>query len=503
MFLGSVGIKLFQNRERDMVTGMMNLGADQAGKGDNTITAISSNNKRSNNNDEEKEERKENEQLVDSLWSKLPEDLLLGILARLPLESLARLELVCKNWRSLFTNNPSFLHLRSDTTASTHNSWFIFQRKQQHQSLPSSSALTVDCYNTHTNKWHELKFDHLPQIQQVCAVAGSLLLCVGKIRVCRLPPPTAIAARHQDPGRIEPPSYKFLDMVVCNPLKPNSWDRIPERIGSFVPHMGIVADPHTGNYKVVLASLEKTEIYDSRQKNWKLFDNILSPLHDVCSSPVEYRGRLLFLGVGAHGQGKVFVYKLENNTCSSFDTPFSRDPFPRFGYLENCGGRLLMVRVTVSSTELLRSRELQQGRNVRFERNFQLRVCEYLHRTEDLSDGVWRKLTSIPMLELESCMSVNSKEGAQFLSNASRKSSSLSSSSSASASQNDLLCFTMGMKDGKLDCTNCVEGRAVFLYSLSQNLWCFVGERSDWGLEGVICVRSLQFQPSLQASFGP
>lgn len=496
MFLGSVGMKLFQRREHDMVAGTMEIGG---GAGDRREGGS-------------RKAENEKEELDGSLWSKLPEDLLLSVLARLPLESLARLEQVCRDWKALWQNRV-FLHLRS--AAASSNSWFIFQRKHQ----PFTSFMTVDCYDTHNNKWHELRFDHLPQIQQVCATAGSLLLCVGKIRVCRLPPSPSIAERNNInnnvmPGRVEPPSYKFLDMIVLNPLKPKAWERIPERIGSFIPHVGIVADAHSGTYKVILASLEKTEIYDSRHKSWKMFDNILSPVHDVCSSPVEYRGRLLFLGVGADGQGKVFVYNLEDNTSSSFDNLFSRDPFPRFGYLENCGGRLLMVRVTVSPTELVRSRELQQQQRgaIRFERNFQLRVCEYVHTADDLSDGVWRELTSIPMLELESSMSVNSREGANFLANAAASASSSSSSvsvfsssssaaPSSSSARNDLLCFTMGMKDGKLDCTSCVDGRAVFLYSLSQNLWCFVGERPEWALEGVICMRSLQFQPSLRASF--
>lgn len=488
MVLDTVPIKPFQRREEGMVSATMKT---ETNRGESSSYSDSSNSS------------KAEEELDSSLWSKLPEDLLLCILARLSLESLARLEQVCRNWKALWRTR-AFLLLRSGATASSSNSWFIFQRKQH---PPFTAPMTVDCYNTHTNKWHELRFNHLPQIQQVCATAGSLLLCVGRIRVCRLPTTSAATTVEGNnnanimPGRIEPPSYKFLDMIVCNPLKPSAWERIPERIGSSVPHLGMVADAHTGNYKVILASLEKTEIYDSRSKTWKLFDNVLSPLYDVCSSPVEYRGRLLFLGVGANGQGKVFVYDVDGNSCSSFDNLFSLDPLPRYGYLENCGGRLLMVRMTVSTTKLLRSRELQRTRTIRFERNCKLRVLEYLHAEDNLSDGIWRELTSIPMLELENSISVNSKEGADFIARASATSSKQSLSS---LPRTDLLCFTMGVKDGKLDCTNnCVDGRAVFLYSLSQNLWCFVAESPEWARESTNFMRSPQFQPSLHASFVP
>ncbi|KAL3678387.1 hypothetical protein R1sor_021343 [Riccia sorocarpa] len=237
------------------------------------------------------------------LWGQLPHEILLAVLAWLPLPTLARLRVVSKSWSTMWSC-PVFMQLRA-------------------RIAPPES------------------YDY-----QVLATARGLLLC-------RKRPPRIYSLTSFWPEK----DNKSLHMTVCNPLRENCEVALPERIGTWRPSVVGMIGGEGNTYKVILASsMYGTEIYDSCSRRWKLIprsdvrNGLLSPgfnpsviCHNGC---MLYVGRSLRRGDAA----AVFLFDGDTEQWSSFDLPVSGVKLQSL-QLQDCGGRLFLAGHMTTMTE--------------------------------------------------------------------------------------------------------------------------------------------------------
>ncbi|KAL3697572.1 hypothetical protein R1sor_011648 [Riccia sorocarpa] len=180
----------------------------------------------------------------ESLWGTLPEDLQDRILAWLPFAAFARACTVCRRWNSVMYSQ-SFLEMYRQIP--THLPCFLmFEAKDR-------SMCAV--FNPTSELWHRIPFTFFHyETKFPCAAAGGLLCFCG------------VSA--------------YPTLSVCNPLT-RCWRELPPMLHKRFPNLvGMVVDPVTRGYKIVVAGdyyedNVRTEVYDSITNSWRLTGNHL------------------------------------------------------------------------------------------------------------------------------------------------------------------------------------------------------------------------------------
>eukprot|EP01018_Ginkgo_biloba_P026208 Gb_31354 [translate_table: standard] len=186
------------------------------------------------------------------VWSGLPDDVLIQVLARLPKKSLFRFKSVCKKWRSIPTD-PHFTNLHSRFSSS--KSGFFFQV------VPGPPSKNSFLFIDQTFEHSELSLDFLPDQVLVRASCHGLLCCDSIM----------------DRGVY----------YICNPMT-REWKLLPNRRKNpakrYDPDeatlVGLAFYPSTQRCKVVFAGyytrfgqrsrdILVTQIYDSQTDTWK------------------------------------------------------------------------------------------------------------------------------------------------------------------------------------------------------------------------------------------
>ncbi|KAJ7527282.1 hypothetical protein O6H91_16G046500 [Diphasiastrum complanatum] len=173
------------------------------------------------------------------IWSNLPQDILVRVLVFLPLKSLLRLRCVCKRWNYL-VDLPRFVTIRAEIAYQ--DPWLLMFKRQDYR--------VCRAFDESSRKWHRLALSFLPcKVTDAIATAAGLL-CFGT----------------EDPAIL----------IVCNPLTKN-WKVLPPmRCEGSRGVIGLMVDRKMNTYSIIAArhfSHEydmKTEVYDSRQNNWKV-----------------------------------------------------------------------------------------------------------------------------------------------------------------------------------------------------------------------------------------
>lgn len=438
-----------------------------------------------------------------SLWSFLPDEVVVSILAWLPLHSLAQLRTVCKKWNALWSN-PDFLKLRS-RALNEEETWYCFNSYDnevwRHDGeKPERLTKHSLCYLPKTNKKLSLEMSLKNlwplAVDRVIATAGGLMLCVADLR------------------------YKladnlWTDLIVCNPLKKDCWKKLPERRslchvlgarGLFKDQaVGMLVDTRTNTYKVIISSIYKpfnniyhvvgrrpvrgcTEVYDSRTNRWKVLQGCLycnevaDKWYDKCET-TNYRADLI-----AYSREGLYSFCNEKEDWASFPLPPSKiGSTIRIVRLEECGGRLLLV----GTSEVLHN-SVEPG---------------YVHVWEFESpnglfvrEGSWRELSCVRYADLIARWPtrVGSEEGAKFLGGVQPNSTDLIScifnNSYTAKSEISLYDFDLPIYStthpynlrsaGEPPMLPKGEYASLLLYCPSQNTWCLAAQDYTRGGSG-------------------
>ncbi|KAL2628656.1 hypothetical protein R1flu_013342 [Riccia fluitans] len=216
------------------------------------------------------------------LWERLPPELIMRVIRKLPLKNLLLCRSVCSGWKAMIENDQ-----------------IVFE------GLPGKS-LILDCHPTPNNflildsrRW---------EIQDPCLVfmnsRGSVLQSFDDIFLVRGNiPRNASVLMAAEGGLLCFTCFKLcLTLVVSNPIT-HRWRELclpsplfptnlvhpdgyalsvltPEIIFSYIL-VGLSVDQETGNYKLVVAGFGKdgpkeTHVYDSAEKRWKSADPVPS-----------------------------------------------------------------------------------------------------------------------------------------------------------------------------------------------------------------------------------
>ncbi|KAL2608160.1 hypothetical protein R1flu_026733 [Riccia fluitans] len=378
------------------------------------------------------EDGREEDAMDPSLWGQLPHEILLAILAWLPLRTLARMRVVSKSWSAMWYC-PVFMQFRSRITPPER---FFLLFKTHGVQWFASRTPQVWLYDPSLNKLHSKLFKHFPSSYsyQVLATARGLLLC-GKR------PPRIYSFTSFWPEK----DNESLNMIVCNPLRENCAVALPERIGTWRPCVVGMIGGEGNTYKVILASfMYGTEIYDLCSRRWKLI-----PKSGVRNGPlppgfnpsvISRKGCMLYIGRSLSGDAAaVFLFNGETEQWSSFDLPVSGVGL-QYLQLQDCGGRLFLIGHMKALTEC---------------RNFLCfgDVFVWERVGEDVVKGAWEARFS-PHPQNESHFPVlSSPEGMAFL---------------ARSKTEDIFCYTKATF-GAAEHDNSIEH--LSLYNVSSNSW--------------------------------
>ena len=142
--------------------------------------------------------------MAEDIWKRATPDLLIQVLARLPMKSIMRFRAVCKSWKEMI-DSLEFKDLVSMLQVSlSYTSTFLIVQERNPLTCPDPSQLpfmenmwisTEGSYN-----FHRLSMDFLPISVYVVASCTSLLCC---------------AAKH-------------FNIYICNPVA-KTWIKLPER----------------------------------------------------------------------------------------------------------------------------------------------------------------------------------------------------------------------------------------------------------------------------------
>lgn len=443
-----------------------------------------------------------------SLWSLLPEELAISVLAWLPLHSLAQLRTVCKKWNALWSN-PDFLKLRSRVLVEE-ETWYCFNSYDNERRLHVGERAEQQtkhslCYLPKTSKKLSLEMSLKNlwplAVERVVATAGGLMLCVADLRY-----------QLADDNLL-------TDLIICNPLKKDCWKKLPERgslchvlgaIGSFKDKaVGMLVDPKTNDYKVIISSIYKpfvyhvvgrspvrgsTEVYDSRTNRWKVLrgclycDDVADKWSDKCETTqtTHYRGYLI-----AYSREGLYLFWDEKEVWVSFPLPVpASGTAVRIVRVEESKGRLLLVgtsEVPHNSVKLsfvhVWEFECPNGILVR--------------------EGSWKELSCVRYADLIARWPtrVGSEEGAKFLARVRPNSTDLIScifnNSKTAKSEISLYDFDLPIfstthpynlrSAGEPPVLPKGDYASLLLYSPSQNTWCLAAQdytRSGSGKSG-------------------
>ncbi|KAG0553586.1 hypothetical protein KC19_12G023000 [Ceratodon purpureus] len=205
------------------------------------------------------------------IWVSLPDDILDRVIARLPLQSLIRMQSVCKKWK-IKLRTASFIRQCEVESESVPAEWFLTFNSQH-----KAGSLCL-AYDTHLSKWHSLPLGFLPfeitPKSPLAAADGLICLGMGWSNVGNRGPsmPTKL--------------------IVCNPVS-RFWRDVPlppqlDPAVSLISVAGLVVDRVAGTYKLIVVGEVRREdrdckhlvafIFDSVCQTWNSYDVELDPL---------------------------------------------------------------------------------------------------------------------------------------------------------------------------------------------------------------------------------
>lgn len=214
------------------------------------------------------------EELIENIWSKLPDEVMDLVLAWLPLSAFFRMRCVCRKWNHIISS-PNFLDTYSRVPFRT--AFFLHL-------IRVNGVLMAACHDPVVNRWQRLPLDSIPVNAHIHGGAGGLFCCQRVVNA-------------------------FLVLSVCNPLT-KQWRDLPP-----MPNLNtatcfvkmIVSNPN--NYKIVRvgqlqplppvrnngARIELcTEVYDSLTDAWTPVEHTPTDLRfiqgcSLCDGAVQCR----------------------------------------------------------------------------------------------------------------------------------------------------------------------------------------------------------------------
>lgn len=404
------------------------------------------------------------------LWSHLPEQVMERILAFLPLPSFFRFRSVCKRWNSLMYSS-RFLEICSQIGGTTTTRPWFLMLKEPAITLTSEGWL----YNPCARKWSKLPLTFLPPGARVVATADGILCCsiYSETRV--------MASRS---------SCKKL--LVCNPLTKTCIELPSTLKERFVPTVGIVVNPETNSYKVMVAGDDMispfavknltTEVYDSRTNRWRMAATALPRLCNLESGKTVFvQGTFYCMN---YNPFSVLAYDIEQEEWTNIQAPMKR--FIRTPNLVVCRGRLVLVAAVEKN-------RLNVPKSIRM---WGLQKQQQQHQSSAKNCTSWVELERMPQALYE-----------DFLI---RVSSSASSSSSrsceeTSSSQEGVLLFSC-VGNGDLILITMQNSPEMLILDLFEKVWRWlprcpyiIGELLDDIIGHGMVVQGFPFNPRLDA----
>lgn len=172
------------------------------------------------------------------IWAGLPDHLMDGILARLPVQSLLCFRCVCKRWKELM-DSTNFLDFHSRVHSST--PWLLMFKRQD--------RMFCRAYDSFLNKWRILSLTFLRSPISEVAVACRGLLCF-RVGVSGT-------------------------LVVCNPLTKTCKELPATAYYHRRSPVAMVVEQDSNSFKILVAGSEsdslntKTILYDSQTNSWR------------------------------------------------------------------------------------------------------------------------------------------------------------------------------------------------------------------------------------------
>lgn len=213
--------------------------------------------------------------LIENIWSRLPEEVMDLVLAWLPLSAFFRMRCVCKKWNHIISS-PNFLNTYSRVPFRT--AFFLHLIKL-------NGVLTAACHDPTNNRWQRLPLDSIPVNAYIHGGAGGLFCCQRVVN-------------------------SFLVLSVCNPLT-KKWRDLPPmpNLNASTCFVKMIANPRNNTYKIVRvgqlqplptvrnngARIELcTEVYESATDSWGTVEHTPTDLRfiqgsSICDGAVQCR----------------------------------------------------------------------------------------------------------------------------------------------------------------------------------------------------------------------
>ncbi|KAG0622996.1 hypothetical protein M758_3G140500 [Ceratodon purpureus] len=212
------------------------------------------------------------------IWASLPEDVLDRVIARLPLQSLVRMQSVCKKWK-IKVRSASFIRFCESENECPRTEWFLTFGQQK-------LGTVCFAYDVHLSKWHSIPLGYLPydlnNRSPLAAADGLICLGAGWNANSRGAMPTKL--------------------VICNPVS-RFWRDVPlppqlDPALSILSVAGLAVDRVLGTYKLIVVGEVRREgpssdgrevkllvayIFDSVSQVWKSYEVELDPLDSFTS----------------------------------------------------------------------------------------------------------------------------------------------------------------------------------------------------------------------------
>lgn len=275
---------------------------------------------------------------------KLPEEIVMRVLARLPVAQLFRARAVCKQW-NILTLTPEFLEVSREMLVPQYSYFPVIASRAQYHT-PSvgrhiesrsegnrnrSTFVNVFFgYNHSLKKWQRLPpLDFLPQEARVPVASSKGLVCF----------------------------RGDASLFLCNPVV-RTWKELPLITYKWPPSVSahIVVDRSTDSYKVIIAGkirhnfvtdmVRSVAVYESKTNAWRVVGaqhplNVFSygPTAAVCGNSLYCEA------ICSRGELGVMMYDIENEVWDNDLHEISRDDRGDYQLTQvvECGGSIYMV----------------------------------------------------------------------------------------------------------------------------------------------------------------
>lgn len=212
------------------------------------------------------------------IWKALPEDVFERVVARLPLQSVIRMQTVCKKWK-IKVRSPTFIRLCEVDSEAPRTEWFLTFAQQK-------AGTVCFAYDVQVSKWLSIPLGFLPfdlnNRSPLAAADGLICLGAGWNANSRGAMPTKL--------------------VICNPVS-RFWRDVPlppqlDPALSILSVAGLAVDRLSGAYKLIVVGEVRREaenadsrevkflvayIFDSVSQVWSSYEVELDPLDSFTS----------------------------------------------------------------------------------------------------------------------------------------------------------------------------------------------------------------------------